>query len=305
MSNEQETVTSAQTSDQQVKVSRVKVSERMSHQTRMRVENLLNDQVQGLTGYISEMKEFTVQAIKHLPFSRQSEIDAVSVKRAQLQLQVQMIETKEKDKLRAVTLALEEEYKQKIKVLTAQLDDMKAKWSETVNVTSEMVREEYRSESEGIISEIAKLDATSIELLKAKSLEGIVTQAALNQNFVDLQVQIGDQANRARRHLWTKAVTNEDADVALDMLPETSKFREKVTPTHFFGLFNQAISGKQLTTDLKCKFCGSSNINMERGTGYATCIKCQRSGVLDINNVIKPLALPTLKQIVGEGLLER
>ena len=288
----------SQNGETEIRVTQVRVTA-MSSADKGRIEKLVDQRRDKLTTYLGELRGFSTEANKHMAYSGESRLDKLKDDLSRFDLTDEQFKIAEANELDQVVQVLKQEHQLKLDRLDAMKEKIRNAHQDAIGAATIMVQGKYAKKRAAAQTAASELRGELVHLERAKAGEALVRQIALKNSFDKLEAEVDDQRNRAVEKLWTEVVVPEDAKAVLDTIPDSTKFRQQVTPDHLFGLFNETLrltSGEEAKSAL-CAKCQSSDIVISGSANYY-CRKCSHRGKFD-SSISNLSGLPTLEDIMN------
>lgn len=269
----------------------------MGLQEKARIEKLIGSRAENLHNYLTEMKDFAMEANEQVDDQFKDQREALNAelvkmneRRAHMKLQ------KEKEES-AAYIVLDDELARVTNELRMKIEEASRTCRDEKAAVKEEIEAKYKDKTHEVNANIDRIKNELEEINKQSTRTKMLRRVALANSFSALRDSINDSRNRAVEGLYTEAVTSDEAKVHLNMLPDTSAFRQQVTPEKLFRIFESNVETKMIgVKELKCKFCGGTTFNSHNDGDYY-CKACGKYNVLD-KDLKELVALPSLEQIV-------
>jgi hypothetical protein len=239
------------------------------------------------------LRNFTVEANRDKPFSRQTDVSNLKLKKQAIEFKKTQIASREKEKLVAVQAVLRAKAARRLQRLNSLLKQAEQTLADELSTASIEVGREFATEHEELRRSLSDIDAEIQELTRAEEAEKFIRQAAIDVNFSKLEAEIRDRATAGIEDLWTMSGNGDEARQALRRLPDISTFKDRVNPDHFFSLFDSTAKTLSLK-EVRCSRC--ENVNVIVKAGQLFCQSCGRYFRAD--DAHKVLALPGLSEML-------
>lgn len=272
----------------------------MGTKEKERIEVLIQRRARELTDYMEEMRAAVTQANNLVVPDTQTEINRIEIAKTKKKIELDHIDNARKGKEAAAIRVLTEARDRKMRRLEAMIAKLKSTHEDDVAAVKEQVQEEYAAKQAELAAEMTKFDQELKELERQAKIQKSFRQIALENSFTKLRMDIADRQNRAVERLWTDVVIPEHAKEALAALPDSSSFREVVSPERMFEVFNSSLDQSLRIEEsvVKCHYCAKSTMEMRNGRMY--CTHCGR--YKDVTREVRDIvALPSLTDVLNRS----
>jgi len=283
---------------------------------KQRIEKLVDSRVQGLMQYVDELSTMASELSANIPFSRRDERDAIEKQVAQLDLELDKLRNKESEDIALARKVLDDEYdvqraeldaeklrlQELIKVLDQKIISLDATYDiDLKSVTEEINRKWNRKDSDQQKKRDDLINRKD-ELDRLARAEASLASTAFQSQLSNIRSGVQDHRNRSVEKIWTGCESTHDAQIALNLIPDTITIRAQLTPQMLCESLNNALVNAALPTSvLKCKKCSRNTVDVDKH-GYCRCSACGTGYYLSdtTKSMVKTLALPSFGDLMSK-----
>jgi hypothetical protein len=277
----------------------------MGMQEKARIEKLIDQRAENLKNYLTELKNFAMEANDHVEDEFTGDRKDLQRKILELQTEINELDAESEREITVVGHVLDDEMRVKIRELENQIQLVKNEFRDQKTAATQEINNKYKDRQEKMGTRMEELNTELENLRKKENKNKMFRKVALANSFSTLRDNINDSRCRAVEGLYTEAVTPDQARTHLNLLPDTMVFRQQVTPEKLFMIFDSNIQVKMLENkELKCGYCGKENnfATMDDGSYY--CRSCGRYRTLD-KDIKEMVSLPSLNEIMNAAQEEK